>query len=374
MKAKAYILAGEPSGDRLAASLMRSQKGQYHFQGIGGPLMHEAGLQSNHDYEALQVIGLFEAVRQYRSLKRLLNALVDEVCALRPDVIFTIDAKAFSLRFARALKERMALEGWQAPLIHMVAPTIWAYGAGRKTAFEQAFDGMLCLFPMEIGAFDADKIATKFIGHPAAYQQALPRPKNRSKPLKLLLLPGSRTREIETLLPAFLEAVDMMRQSQEVSLTIATIEAQRPLIRHILGSDNATPLVSGESALKDSFATHDMMMAASGTVTLEAALAAIPGLVAYQLHPLIAFVMKQRFHHADPVLPNIILGAVAYPFFFQGQARAKPLAAGLQRLSDDKGLDTVMAAQSAQLRACLKADAASFEEAIAEALDEMLST
>ena len=374
MRGAAYILAGEPSGDRLASYLMRSQQKNYQFYGIGGPLMHEAGLQSHRDYEALQVIGLFDALKNYMSLRQLLKALVDEVCALRPDVIFTIDAKAFSLRFARAVKQRMAREGWHAPLIHMVAPTIWAYGAGRKAAFEEAFDGMLCLFPMEVGAFDADKIVTKFIGHPAAYQSAIGRPKKRSKPLKLLLLPGSRTREIETLLPEFLEAVAMMRQNQEILLTIATIDAQTPLITHMLGTENSASLVVGDKALKDSFASHDIMMAASGTVTLEAALASIPGIVAYQLNPLIAFVMRRRFQHADPVLPNIILGEIAYPFFFQDQARAKPLALALQRLCDDKGADKTLSAQSTQLRKDLQTGVASFEEAIARALDEMLTT
>ena len=102
MAGTAYILAGEPSGDRLASHLMRSQQENYQFHGIGGPLMHELGLQSRYDYEALQVIGLFDALKHYQALKKLLNALVDEVCALRPDVIFTIDAKGFSLRFARA--------------------------------------------------------------------------------------------------------------------------------------------------------------------------------------------------------------------------------------------------------------------------------
>ena len=373
MKKAAYILAGEPSGDKLAGCLMRSQQDKYRFYGIGGPLMHELGLQSNHDYEALQVIGLFDALKQYRSLKQLLNALVDEVCTLRPEVIFTIDAKAFSLRFARAVKARMASEGWHAPLIHMVAPTIWAYGAGRKASFEEAFDGMLCLFPMEIGVFDADKIVTKFIGHPAAYQKALPRPKQRSKPLKLLLLPGSRAREIDTLLPAFLEAVAIMREDQEVSVTIATIAAQIPQIKHIIGNDSDVLIVIGEDALKDSFASHDMMMAASGTVTLEAALAAIPGIVAYQLNPLIAFVMKRRFLHADPVLPNIILGERLYPFFFQNQARAKPLAGALQRLRHDEGADDLIAGQSARLRQSLLAEQPSFEDAITKALDEMLS-
>ena len=268
----------------------------------------------------------------------------------------------------------MAREGWHAPLIHMVAPTIWAYGAGRKVAFEEAFDGMLCLFPMEVGAFDADKIATKFIGHPAAYLTPKERPKKRSKPLKLLLLPGSRVNEIQTLLPEFLHAASLLRQSQEVQLTIATIDAQVPLISSMVDAELGASLVVGDEALKDSFASHDMMMAASGTVTLEAALAAIPGVVAYQLNPLIAFMMQRRFQQADPVLPNIILGERVYPFLFQGQARAKPLALAVQNLCDDRHGKQRIAGQSKTLRNSLQAGGSSFEQAIGQALDEMLMT
>ena len=373
MKQAAYILAGEPSGDRLAAALMRSQSQKYEFHGIGGAFMKEEGLQSNHDFEALQVIGLFDALRNYVTLKRLMRQMVDEVCTLRPKVIFTIDAKAFSVRFARALRAAMTEQGWQAPIIHMVAPTIWAYGAGRKTNFEQVFDGMLCLFPMEIGLFDDTKLKTAFIGHPAAYEEEVAADRKPSDAVRLLLLPGSRSKEITTLLPEFFGAIDKLSEHYELEVTCATIDARLGLVEELAKSHGQKiTLCVGPERLKQALASHDITLAASGTVTLEAALAGIKGIAAYQLPFLIAKIFTWRFKTPDPILPNIILGEVVYPFHFQGKAKAAPLAISLQRLIEDEGAAAHIQAQSQRLRACLRGEGASFDASIAAGLKKIL--
>ena len=106
--AEAYILAGEPSGDVLASALMRALATDYQgWHGIGGPLMKDAGLVSKHDFQKLHILGLLEAIRHYASLKKLLHQMIDEVCQLRPDIIFTVDTKAFSLRFAKELQKNL---------------------------------------------------------------------------------------------------------------------------------------------------------------------------------------------------------------------------------------------------------------------------
>ena len=373
MKQAAYILAGEPSGDRLAAALMRSVRQDYEFHGIGGAFMKAEGLQSHHNFEALQVIGLIDALRNYSQLKRLMRQMVDEVCVLRPKVIFTVDAKAFSLRFARALKARMSQQGWHAPIIHMVAPTIWAYGAGRKRAFENVFDGMLCLFPMEIGLFDATKLKTAFIGHPAAYEAVVEGDKQRSDVVRLLLLPGSRVKEITTLLPEFFGAMDKLSKHYELQVTCVTLDERFALVEELTKSYGQTlTLCAGPERLKDAFATHDIMLAASGTVTLEAALAGIKGVAAYQLAPLIAKIFTWRFKTTDPILPNIILGEEVYPFYFQANATADPLASGLQRLIEDKDAARRIKRQSHKLRGCLRGEGACFEDSIAAGLKSIL--
>lgn len=369
----AYILAGEPSGDKIAASLMRSQKASYEFHGIGGPLMAAEGLKTHHDYSQLQIVGLGDAIRHYGALKKLLNHLVDEVSRLRPEVIYTIDAKGFSLRFARAVKQRMTQEGWHAQLVHLVAPTIWAYGKGRAKAFEEAFDAMLCLFPMEKGCFDEKALKTAYIGHPAAYHAQRDRQAPHNTPQKCLILPGSRKSEITALLPIFLGAAKNLQSRLDVHFTIVTIEAQRALISDIIRQSGVSvSLLTGQEALDEGFATHHIMLGASGTVTLEAALAGIAGIVAYRLNPLVALLMKRRFYQSDPVLPNIILQEEVYPFAFQREVNAAHLADLLHEMIRDNDREGRLARQSLELRARLTNGASDFEGAIKAALEEIL--
>ena len=375
--AEAYILAGEPSGDVLASALMRALATDYQgWHGIGGPLMKDAGLVSKHDFQKLHILGLSEAIRHYASLKKLLHQMIDEVCQLRPDIIFTVDTKAFSLRFAKELKKKMAQIGWSVPIIHMVAPTIWAYGAGRKAAFEDAFDGMLCLFPMEMGLFDAKKLNTAFIGHPAAYRPVISRPvvtPSQDHPLSVLLLPGSRRSEVSRLLPKFLQACEMIAKQQNITVIIPTIENVADDIKNLSKNSGIEITIDvKKTAVQDAFSSCDVMIAASGTVTLEAALAAMPGITAYQLSPMIAAVMRWRFQLNDPILPNIILNDRVYPFFFQKHVTAQNLANAILKQSEDA--DTTQAKltkQAEALRRALTTDDDSFEAAIQRAVNSL---
>ena len=370
MSADAFIIAGEPSGDKLAAYLMRSQKNRYQWHGIGGPMMKAEGLNCEQDYEALQVIGIGQALRRYAELKRLFSSLVEAVCHLRPKIIFTIDAKAFSVRFAKAVRQNMKQNGWSAPIIHMVAPTIWAYGAARRHDFERYFDGLFCLFPMEESLFDETKIKARFIGHPAAYETGLPRQIPPSEATKLLLLPGSRRTEITKLLPVFLEASSLLGQAVNTHITIATIDEMKPVIEDI-AAGHECEIVTGQARLQEAFSRHDVMIAASGTVTLEAALCGISGIVAYQLSPMIAAIMKWRFQKADPVLPNIILEEEVYPFLFQKQVNGQEICDRLKMILADETANKRMKRQSEALRGSLRLSDGSFEEAIDSALHSM---
>ena len=152
MASRMFILAGEASGDVLAAQLMQAIeqiKVPVEWSGMGGPEMKAAGLFSSEEMSQLSVIGIGEALTALPRLSRLADRLIDRVLEVRPEVVFTVDSKAFSVRFARRLRQRLAGEDWRPKLVHMVAPTIWAWGGWRKTAFETAFDALLCLFPFE---------------------------------------------------------------------------------------------------------------------------------------------------------------------------------------------------------------------------------
>ena len=149
MTAPVFILAGEPSGDRLAASLMRAINdawGRQQWIGVGGPAMTAQGLSGAHAMDSLTVMGFGAALAAYPRLSRFADQLVDEIMAARPRLVMTVDVKGFSLRLAARLKRRMAAEGWSAPIIHTVAPTVWAWGRWRRRRVARPSTGCSACF------------------------------------------------------------------------------------------------------------------------------------------------------------------------------------------------------------------------------------
>lgn len=370
--AHAFILAGEVSGDKLAASLMRAQsKTITRWTGMGGPAMAAEGLVSIADYEQLHIIGVWDALLAYQRLKKLLNHLVTTICDTRPDVIYTVDSKGFSLKLAQKLRARMKEQGWSAPIIHMVAPTIWAYGAGRKTAFAEAFDEMLCLFPQEAPLWDDTNLKAHFIGHPAAYHANRP-VRHKDEICQLLVLPGSRKGEIDACLPPFLAAVQRLSSQFACEVTIATTNAMAPHLSKMIAKKTIPlSIVTGPDSFQKAVGASHLMMAASGTVTLETALAGLPGVTAYRLNWLTTMIMKQRFKLADPILPNILLDKALYPFFLNQDAKADVIAQQLAGMWEAyPSIHAHHHEEAERLQKMLTGGHASFEDAIAQALSK----
>ena len=176
MAARFFILAGEASGDTLGSEVMQACNSAYgpcSWFGMGGSKMGAEGLTSEEDMEELSIIGIAGVVVALPRLASLADRLLEQIMQDRPDAVFTIDSKMFSVRFALRLKQRMRAAGWSAPIIHVVAPTIWAWGKWRKNGFEDAFDGLICLFPFEPALFNQQKVKAVFAGHPAAWRTDL---------------------------------------------------------------------------------------------------------------------------------------------------------------------------------------------------------
>ena len=218
------MLAGEPSGDRLGADIMRaltSKFGKLRWCGMGGPDMQACGLNSSEDMSQLSIIGIGAALASIIRLNKLADRLIAQIDSQRPDYIFTVDSKGFSVRFATRLRRYLANGTYQPRIIHVVAPTIWAWGAWRKRNFETAFDAMLCLFPFEPELFDTDKLALAYMGHPVGWHRQRPIP---DSPVQIALLPGSRASEIRHLLPLFLQAcTDSTHRTARYTVFIANI-------------------------------------------------------------------------------------------------------------------------------------------------------
>ncbi|MDB2390007.1 lipid-A-disaccharide synthase [Alphaproteobacteria bacterium] len=386
MSAPIFILAGEPSGDALAARMMMAIEKKYGKQnwiGVGGDKMLAQGLTPLADMDQLSIVGFSAVLTAYSKLSALANNLVSQIIAHQPKLVMTVDAKGFSIRLASRLKRRMARLNMHLPIVHTVAPTIWAWGAWRRHKFARHLDGLLCLFPNEPAFFDGLDVKASFISHPEAWMtkpdsqqdpsasdDPLDYPQTKSQ--LLCLLPGSRRSEIALLLPRMLAALDILRdQGVDMRVTLPTLSHVQDQIEHIcVGRDIS--INTGRSAFEAAMARADVMIAASGTVTLQTALHAVPGVVCYATSPLSAFIGRRLVNMDNVVLPNALLARPVYPFLFQEQASPKALADAVHTVLKDPEARSKARQNASALTDLLRGEGASFDDMVAEAMTPWL--
>ncbi|WP_425437135.1 lipid-A-disaccharide synthase, partial [Oceaniglobus roseus] len=210
---RVFLIAGEPSGDRLGAALMAGLKGladNVTFEGVGGPLMAEQGLASLFPMDELSVMGVAEILPKYFDLRRRLLQTVEAVLAARPDVLVTIDSPDFCLRVAARVRARARVR-----TVHYVAPSVWAWRPGRAAKMAPHVDQVLALLPFEPPYMEAAGMRCDFVGHPvvsepvagAADVAAFRASEGLGEAPVLLVLPGSRNSEVQRMLPVFGAAV-----------------------------------------------------------------------------------------------------------------------------------------------------------------------
>ena len=371
-----FILAGEPSGDQLAAHMMKALNvrfGPIDWVGVGGPAMCGQGLTPLIDMDALTIFGFGRALISYLSLSRLMDRLVDDVMAKQPRLVLTVDVKGFSLRFAGRLRRRMQQAGWSAPIVHTVAPTVWAWGAWRAGKFAAAMDGILCLFPFEPAYFTRYHLPAEFIGHPEAFLAPVEMPcRSLSADGKktVLLLPGSRRSELDLILPDMVAAAQTLNQDNQnkIRFILPAVSRWRRHIKTMVSGAPWINVVDGGDALGPWLCQADAMMATSGTITMQTALHGVPGVTAYRSGYISAAIGRRLVNFDKIILPNAILGRQVYPFLFQQQLNAGALAAAVQLCLDDE-THAINARQDAvDLRACLTGGLPAFDDMICPAL------
>ena len=375
MTAPIFILAGEASGDLLASRIMRavnSHYGQHNWVGLGGDHMTAEGLQSVGEMRRLSLIGIRDSILNYISLSNFADELIEYILQERPQLILTVDAKGFSVRFAARLRRRMQRESWIAPIIHAVAPTVWAWGMWRRYKFARVFDGLLCLFPFEPDYFAPLGLPSHFIGHPAAFDiQPQTFFKTRiSSPVsapQITILPGSRMSEIKYILPIMLSAVELLKNA--FPRAIFTLPAVSHLHQQIslICKEKPINIVDGDAKLSVILRNSDAVMAASGTVTLEAALHGAPGVTCYKAGWLSATLGRMIVNMQKVILPNAILGREVYPFLFQERLTATGLATAVTCVLNDPKAKSNAQDTAQQLRTILVAEADQFDKLVLDA-------
>lgn len=368
------FVAGEHSGDqhaaKIAGQLIEKRPGIY-ISAIGGPALEQAGAQLLHDLTQSSVVGLIEVIKHYGEFKRLFEALLSWIAEHQPKVVVLVDYPGFNLRLADALKkcEISRKGGGKVAIYQYVSPQIWAWKAGRRFKMAEVIDELGAIFPFEIDCYKDTSLPVYFVGHPfvrEGYSSSL----SYDPAGDVLLLPGSRKQAVKRIFPVLVETLRLYRLNggTRECTCLYPEEGIREVLQEVL---DAHGIESGWITLKpvESGARACAVLTSSGTMSLNCALAAIPGAVVYRAHPL-TYWMGQRMVKIDWLgIANLVLGRELYPEFLQNAAEPKLLAARLASWVDDPSLRDAYAQGAAELEQLLSSDDAT---TVADRLEQFL--
>ncbi len=341
-----FIIAGEPSGDAIGGALIAALRertgGRLRVDGIGGERMRAEGLTSLVPLADLAVAGVAEVLPRAPLILRRVRETVAVVQQIQPDAVVTIDSSGFSWRVAHRLRDR----GERLPLIHYVAPMVWAWRAGRARRMARWYDHLLTLLPFEPAYFERVGLSASYVGHPVLESGAENGDAARFRAaqaigedeLVLTVLPGSRGGEVRRLLPIFGAAlVKLETVIGPFRVAIPTVDIVADLVTEGVRGWPGSPMVlRGPQAKYDAFAASRAALGASGTVALELALAGLPMVIAYRLNPLTEVLLDRVLKVRQVNLVNLILGRQLVPEYLRGDCTAGKLADGLAELIRDE--------------------------------------
>jgi lipid-A-disaccharide synthase len=339
-----FMIAGEPSGDALGARLMgalrRETNGMVRFAGIGGERMTAEGLESLFPMEELAVMGLAEVLPRILKVLRRVRETVARIRAVKPAAVVSIDATSFCFRVERQLK------GEGIPLIHYVAPMVWAWRPWRARQIAGFLDHLLTLLPFEASYFERAGLPATFVGHSVVEE---PAEKGDGATFRarhgipadapvLAVLPGSRRGEVRRLLPIFEATLERLRAAfpglHVVVPTVGTVAAD------VAAAAARWPLpavvIRGVAEKYDAFAAADAALAASGTISLELALAHCPMVIAYKVNAITAWIVRHFMIRVRFVtVVNLLFDRAIVPELLQERCRPELLAETVAALLRD---------------------------------------
>ncbi len=380
------MVAGEPSGDLLAARIIQGVRNRSTgsvFQGIGGPNMLVQGLDAWHSMDALTVFGYVDAIKRLPGLAATYFDVKRRFLRARPDVFVGIDAPDFNLRLETQLKNAGI------PTVHFVGPSIWAWRYERIHGIRAAVSHMLVLFPFEVEIYEKEGIPVTYVGHPLA--QLIPMRPDKTLARRrlgladdakvLAVMPGSRSSEIRLLAPRFLQAVQiLLRRDENLQIVVPMVNPQRraefesllrshPIAncRIVDAADAGDAAPHGEGgragwpAAWHAMEAADAVLVASGTATLEAALFKRPMVISYVLSPMMRRLMAWKSGQARPYvpwvgLPNVLAREFLMPELLQDDAQPEALAEETWRALTDASYVRATAAKLDAMHAVLHRD------------------
>ena len=376
MKPKTFmVIAGEPSGDTLAAELVRSLRRAWveqgaspsadlqpletgldpRFFGAGGSRMAEVGVELAFDMTEHAVVGLVEVLRNYGKFKRLFDHLLQLAFDRQPDAILCVDFSGFNRRFARAVKrevrrQRGPFKNWDPKIVQYVSPQVWASRPGRARAMARDFDLVLSIFPFEKAwyAEHASELPVVFVGHPIVdrYAAAGAVRDPREDAPTVLLLPGSRVGELKRHLPVMLGALEKM-QSIQPGLRARMVLPNDTLARLARTFPWPAGLEIEIGALANALARADLAIASTGTVTMECAFFGLPTVAIYKTSWSTYQIGKRIIQVRHLAMPNLLAGKTVFPELIQDAATSEAIARESLELLNDPARRTRVKAELA---------------------------
>lgn len=343
------IIAGEASADAHGAGLVRAlrrRRPDLACFGVGGPALRDAGVEIIVDAAALAVVGITEVAVKARALADALGRVRRALARRRPGLLVLIDLPDFNLMVA-ATARRLGI-----PVLYYIGPQIWAWRPGRIRQIARRVDHMAVILPFEAPLYRRHGVPVTFVGHPLMDAAPPPGVEPKGAP-RVGLLPGSRDREIERHLPEMLAAAEAVaRQRPDVRWTVSIAPGVDPAFVHriIAAADPTVSLETASGGVRDILARSTLVVAASGTVTLEAAVAGTPTVIVYKVSALSYRLGRALIRVPFIGLANLIAGAPVVPELIQDQVTGENIAGHVLALLQNPARRRAMRTALARVR------------------------
>ncbi|MCQ2397171.1 MAG: lipid-A-disaccharide synthase [Lentisphaeria bacterium] len=334
-----WIVAGETSGDGYGATValrLREQCRDVIIRGMGGERMREAGVETFVDSTELGIIGFWEALKHLFFFMGLLKRMVARAASERPDTVVLIDYPGFNLQLAKRLHKLGIRVVWY------VSPQVWAWRSGRIWKLADCCDRMLCIFPFEPECYAPTKLKAEFVGHPLLEILKPYREKVSEREDDLvLLLPGSRRQELQRLMPSFVDAAVRLHRSHpnlrfEFAMPRqAILDYAKELLPSCADRENWPEFQWSCGETRARMRTASCAIAASGTVTVEAAILGLPVVVAYKLSAITWWMAKRVIKISTITIANLVCKKTVFEERLQDDCTGEKLADALEKLLPD---------------------------------------
>ena len=350
------VIAGEPSGDLLAAELvaelraiLKARDCEAAFFGAGGIQMDAAGVRLAFDMTQHAVVGLFEVLPHLWKIRETLRALVCLATEQRPDAIICVDFSGFNRRFATAVRRASRRVAWSPKIIQYVSPQVWASRPGRAFQMTDAYDLLLAIFPFEPAWYSqrVPDFKVQFVGHPildrySAWRETISnKPVAAKSPARVLLLPGSRVGELKRHLPVVIQAAAQIAATHPARFQMV-LPNEQLLTRAKCFLTGNPPIESQSHGLPEALAEADLALASTGTVTMECACFKVPTVAFYKTSWSTYQIGKRIVKVKYLAMPNLLANEPVFPEFVQHEANADNIAReALSLLQDVKRRESI---------------------------------